>query len=110
MTKLVPLTDVARILGVPVQAFERLAQSGKVRATRLSCMRHGSTTRGRWYVQIDEAVRVMRDLLSGKPQAAAIRACYRAADRVQDSVHAVGLHPVEPAEAGKPVSDALLDP
>lgn len=109
MTKLVRTTDLARILGVRDERIWDMARTGKVRAVQLTCGRHGSAKRGRWYVQIDEAVRVMRDMLAGKPRAAAIRACYRAADRVHDSVHAVGLHPVAPHEQGKPVSDALLD-
>jgi hypothetical protein len=111
MPKLVTITDVARVLGVPDERLWEWARTGKVKAIRLTCGRHGTASRGRWYVALPDALALIRQCLEpGTTRRAANKGLYRAANRLQDSVHAVGLHPATPPEAGKPVSDALLDP
>ena len=108
---LVKLSDVACVLGVGQERLQGMAKRGDVHATKLVSARRGPKARGLWYVTMDEANRLLRLLMEpGRTRRAANRALLRASHRLEDSVHAVGLRPATPLEAGKPVSDALLDP
>lgn len=109
--KLVKIGAIARILGVSAETIRGLCERGKVPATKVTAGRNGPRAGGHWVVSLATALAIMRAYLEpGSARNAAVRACYRAANRLQDSVHAVGLRPATPPEAGKPVSDALLDP
>lgn len=109
--KLVKIGAIARVLGVSDETIRGMCERGKVRACKVTAGRNSSRAGGHWVVSLSTALAIMRAYLEpGRARNAAIRACYRAADRLQDSVHAVGLRPATPPEAGKPVSDALLDP
>ena len=97
--KLLRLSDLGCLLGLSAHRMEGFVHSGRVKASRLSVRCQGRRP-GHWYVTTTEACRVLREfMLTGKDLAAGDRAVFRAAKRLDDSVHAVGLH-----DCGSPVA------
>jgi hypothetical protein len=97
--KLVKLSQLGQLLGLHPHRMEDLVRSGKVRASRFSAR---SANSGHYYVTTTEACRVLRELmLEGADLVAGRRAVYRAAQRVHDSTHAIGLRPVGDADTSQ---------
>jgi hypothetical protein len=97
--KLVKLTDLCRVLGLPSHRLEYLARNGEIRASRCSAL-GWSRSAGHYYVTTTAACRILREmLLDGADYEAGRRAVYRAAKRTHDSTHNTGLH-----EVGSPIN------
>lgn len=98
--KLVKLTDICHVLGLPATRLQGLARSGWLRAKRFTSVGRGPCA-GNYYVTTTEACRILREmLLEGADLAAGRRAVYRASKRVAESTRNTGLHEVG-AQVGK---------